>query len=109
MLRNGRTRRSLNLRIGWTLFARASVLSDNPRGEAAMSAPANLFRLLNEFIVLLLGALLILIAATHTMGVPSRPSVLMILGVVFIFWAARSWARPAPKGARMLTSVRAGS
>ena len=74
-----------------------------------MSAPANLFRLLNEFIVLLLGALLILIAATHTMGVPSRPSVLMILGVIFIFWAARSWARPAPKEAQMLTSVRAGS
>jgi hypothetical protein len=74
-----------------------------------MQAPANLFRLLNEFIVLLLGALLILIAVTHTMGVPSRPSVLMILGVVFILWAARGWAQPAPKDTAILAGVRAGS
>ena len=74
-----------------------------------MNGPANLFRLLNEFIVLLLGALLILIAMTHTMEVPSRPSVLMILGIVFIFWAARAWARPGPKETRALTGVRAGS
>jgi hypothetical protein len=74
-----------------------------------MRAPGNHFRLLNEFILLLLGALLILIAVTHTMGVPSRPSVLMILGVVFIFWAARGWARPAPGEAQALTGVRAGS
>lgn len=74
-----------------------------------MQAPANLFRLLNEFIVLLLGALLILIAVTHTMGLPSRPAVLMILGVVFIFWAARAWSRPAPREAKILTAVRSGS
>lgn len=74
-----------------------------------MPAPANLFRLVSEFIVLLLGALLILIAVTHTMGVPSRPWVLMILGVIFIFSAARAWARPAPKETQVLTGVRAGS
>lgn len=74
-----------------------------------MAAPANLFRLLNEFIVLLLGALLILIAVTHTMGLPSRPAVLMILGVVFIFWGARAWARPSPREGKTSTMVRSGS
>lgn len=73
-----------------------------------MNAPGNLFRLLNEFIVFLLGVLLILIAMTRTMGVPSHPSV-MILGIVFIFWAARAWSRPAPKEPQALTGVRAGS
>jgi hypothetical protein len=74
-----------------------------------MRAPAHLFRLLNEFIMLLLGALLILIALTRTMGIPSRPSLLTILGVVFILWAARAWARPAPMETQVLTGVRAGS
>ncbi len=69
----------------------------------------NLFRLMNEFIVLLLGALLILIAATRTVGIPSHPFVMMLLGVVFVFWATRAWARPAPKEPRLLAGVRAGS
>src|ERR1700752_2409266 len=74
-----------------------------------MRAPANLFRLLNEFVVLLLGALLILIAVTHSIGIPSRPSVLIVLGIVFIFWATRAWAPRAPKEAKALRWVRAGS
>jgi hypothetical protein len=74
-----------------------------------MSAPANLFRLLNEFIVLLLGALLILIAATRTVGLPSRAWLMMVLGATFILWAARAWTRPAPNESKLLTAVRAGS
>jgi len=73
-----------------------------------MAAGVNLFRLVNEFIVLLLGALLILIAATRTVGV-SHPAVMMILGVVFIMWAARAWSRPGPKESRILAGIRAGS
>ncbi len=69
----------------------------------------NLFRLLNEFIVLLLGGLLVLLAATHSLALPSHPGVLILLGFVFVFWAARAWTRPAPGEGRMLTSVRAGS
>jgi hypothetical protein len=74
-----------------------------------MKSPANPFRLINEFIVLLLGALLVLIAATRPVGIPSHPAVMMLLGVVFIFWAARAWARPAPNESRILAAVRAGS
>lgn len=73
-----------------------------------MAAPANLFRLINEFIMLLLGALLILIAATRPVGV-SHPWIMIILGVVFIMWAARAWSRPGAKEPRVLAGIRAGS
>ena len=73
-----------------------------------MAAPANLFRLINEFIVLLLGALLILIAVTRPVGV-SHPAIMMMLGVVFVMWAARAWSRPGPKEPRVLAGIRAGS
>src|SRR5271169_6528387 len=39
-----------------------------------MATSGNLFRLLSEFIVLLLGALLILLAATGRIGLPARPA-----------------------------------
>lgn len=74
-----------------------------------MPAQLNLFRLLNEFIVLLLGALLVLLAATRRMALPEHPGVLIVLGFVFVFWAARAWARPAPGEGQLLTAVRAGS
>jgi hypothetical protein len=74
-----------------------------------MAAAINLFRLLSEFIVLLLGALLVLMATTHKMALPSRPGVLIILGFVFVFWGARAWAQPAPKEGQMMTAVRSGS
>jgi hypothetical protein len=74
-----------------------------------MPPQTNLFRLLSEFIIVLLGALLVLLAATHRMALPSRPGVLIVLGFVFVFWAARAWARPAPGEGQLLTGVRAGS
>lgn len=74
-----------------------------------MPPQLNLFRLLNEFIVLLLGALLVLLAATRRMALPQHPGVLIVLGFVFVFWAARAWARPSPGERRLLTVARAGS
>jgi hypothetical protein len=74
-----------------------------------MAGPINLFRLLNEFILLLLGALLILLAATHKMALPSHPWVLIVLGFAFLLWAARAWSRPAPNEGQLMTGVRAGS
>ncbi|HXW55913.1 MAG TPA: hypothetical protein VEJ67_09210 [Candidatus Cybelea sp.] len=74
-----------------------------------MRKPPNLFRLVNEFIVLLLGALLILIAVRGTVGLPSRPLLMMIVGVIFVFWAARTWSRRAPNEPRALAAVRAVS
>ena len=50
-----------------------------------MSATPNLFRLLNEFIVMLLGGILILLSATHRMALPSHPGVMIVLGLIFVF------------------------
>ncbi len=88
---------------------RPRFLMDNPPGKAAMLTTANLFGLLTEFIILLLGALLILIALTRPVVVPARPVVVILLGGVFIFWAARAWSRAAPNAGRLETGVRAGS
>jgi len=74
-----------------------------------MATPNNLFRLLSEFIVLLLGALLILLAATGRIGLPARPGGVVALGAIFIFWGVRAATRPGPKTARLETMVRAGS
>ena len=77
--------------------------------ETNMAAPNNLFRLLSEFIVLLLGALLILLAATGRIGVPARPGGVVALGAIFTFWGVRAATRPGAKGARVETIIRAGS
>jgi len=74
-----------------------------------MQSPASLFRLLNEFIVLLLGALLILVAASNRIGLPSRPSLWYVLGAVLIFWGLRTGMRPAPKAAHEHAAIRGGS
>jgi hypothetical protein len=70
---------------------------------------AKLFQLLNEFIVLLLGALLILLAVSGRVGLPARPAALIILGVVFIYWGARAWVRREPAQARWTSKIRAAS
>jgi hypothetical protein len=70
---------------------------------------ASLFRLVSEFIVLLLGAFLLLMAATGRAGVPARPAALVGLGVLFLYWGARAWMRPEPKTRRSQRAIRAGS
>ena len=77
--------------------------------DADMATPTNLFRLLSEFIVLLLGALLILLAATGRLGLPARPGGVVALGAIFIFWGVRAATRPGVKAARMETMIRSGS
>jgi hypothetical protein len=74
-----------------------------------MPTPKNLFRLLSEFIMLLLGALLILLAATGRIGLPSRPGGVVALGAIFIFWGVRAATQPGAKVARAETVIRAGS
>lgn len=74
-----------------------------------MPSPATLFRLLSEFIVLLLGALLILLAITKRVGLPERPIALAVLGVVLIYWGARILMRPEREADRLQTRIRAGS
>jgi hypothetical protein len=71
--------------------------------------PARLFRLLSEFILLLLGALLILLALTRRVGLPARPAALVFLGALFIYWGMRAWMRREPESTRVQTHIRAGS
>ncbi len=74
-----------------------------------MASTATLFRLLSEFIVLLLGGLLILIALTRTVGLPAYPEALVIVGVVLIYWGVRASMRPGQPADRWPTRIRAGS
>jgi hypothetical protein len=74
-----------------------------------MPSTANLFRLLSEFIVLLLGGLLILISLTRTVGLPAYPAALVIVAVVLIYWGIRAGMRPGQASDRWLTRIRAGS
>jgi hypothetical protein len=74
-----------------------------------MPSTANLFRILSEFIFLLLGGLMILIAATRPIGLPAYPAALVILGVVLIYWGVRTSMRPSPTEDRWPTRIRAGS
>ena len=61
-----------------------------------MQSTANLFRLLNEFIMLLLGALLVLLAASHRIAMPERRGLWFALGAVMIVWGLRAGMRPPP-------------
>src|ERR1700722_18776042 len=73
-----------------------------------MPTTATLFRLLSEFILLLLGAMLILIALTRTVGLPAYPAALLILGVVLIYWGVRILVRPRQPADRWPTRIQAG-
>ncbi|MGA8143074.1 MAG: hypothetical protein WB987_04195 [Candidatus Acidiferrales bacterium] len=74
-----------------------------------MQTTASLFRLLNEFIVLLLGALLILLAASHRISLPTRPGLWIVLGIALVFWGLRTGMRPEPKTAHEHSAIRGGS
>jgi hypothetical protein len=70
---------------------------------------ATLFRLLNEFIVLLLGALIIVLALSGRIGLPGRPIALALLGIVLIYWGVRALVRAEPEGGRQEAQIRAAS
>jgi hypothetical protein len=74
-----------------------------------MRAPASAFRLLTEFILFLLGVLILFLGVSGRIGVPSRPAALVALGVFFLYWAARAWMSPEPGAARLHRIIRAGS
>jgi hypothetical protein len=74
-----------------------------------MRNPAALFRVLNEFIVLLLGALLVLLAISRGVALPARPAALIAIGALLIYWGVRAWIRPEPKATRWLKIIRSAS
>src|SRR5271156_4094891 len=87
----------------------AIIMVVSPSRTTPMLTPASLFRLLSEFILLLLGALLILLALTRRVGLPTRPAALVFLGVLFFYWGVRAWMRREPESTRVQTHIRAGS
>jgi hypothetical protein len=73
----------------------------------SMPNPSNLFRLLSEFIFLLLGALLVLLAVSRTIAFPTRPAIWIALGVLLVYRGVRTWRRPDPQVSRRDTVIRA--
>lgn len=94
-----------NLTMRIAAFAGSRVLRDNQR---PMAARPNVLFLIGEFIVMLLGGFLILLSLSRTVSVPSK-LVMIILGVIVVYWALRAWMRKEPAAARLQTHVRAGS
>jgi hypothetical protein len=64
--------------------------------DKKMTAAINPFRLVSEFIVFLLGALLILLAVSGRVGLPARPAALIALGAFFVYWGVRAGIKPEP-------------
>ncbi len=74
-----------------------------------MAAPALLFRLLNEFVFILLGALLALMAVSGRYGAPGRSTAWITLGAFLIYWGVRAWLRPERNAPRWQSRVRGAS
>jgi hypothetical protein len=87
------------------MFACADRVRDN---RGLMAQRPNFFNVISEITVLLLGALLVMLSLTRTVGVPGT-AVMEILGAVLVYWALRAWMRKEPAAARLQTHIRAGS
>ncbi len=74
-----------------------------------MLSPANLFRLLNELIFVLLGALLIWVAATGRYFFNPRAPAWIALGAFLVYWGLRAWWRSGRKSPRREAAVRGSS
>jgi hypothetical protein len=73
-----------------------------------MAFRPNPLLIVSEAMLLLLGGLLIMLAVTRTISVPST-ALMVIFGIVLVYWALRAWMRREPASARLQTHVRAGS
>jgi hypothetical protein len=71
--------------------------------------PPSLFRLVNEFIILLLGALLVLLALNRGVSLPARPSAMIALGVLLIYWGVRARVRRQTREPEEAANLRSGS
>jgi hypothetical protein len=74
-----------------------------------MLTTGKFFALFNEFVVLLLGGMLLFVALTRPVGLPARPMALVLVGVLFLYMAVRAWMRREPSAVRAQTHIRAGS
>lgn len=70
---------------------------------------ATLLGLINEFIILLLGALLILLAVLRGVSLPSKPMVMVALGVLLAYWGVRAGMRRDAGTSRSMIQIRSSS
>lgn len=85
-------------------------MGDNSaRRNPFMRDIAGLFQILTEIIILLLGVLLILLAITRPVMLPTRPGALILLGLFFMYWGLRAWKRRNSGAARWQDHIRGAS
>ena len=71
-----------------------------------MVSPANLFRMLTEFVFILLGGLFVWVGLSHRyLFDPSKPALLLLDGVL-VYWGARALAKNA-RGMRTAARIEA--
>ena len=77
-----------------------------------MVSPANLFRMLTEFVFILLGGLFVYVGLSHRfLFDPSKPALLLLDGVL-VYWGARALAKSVRGGrtpARVAAQIGAAS
>src|SRR4029077_16166554 len=83
----------------------ACAIMRRGRGLSVLNLP-NLFRLLNAFIILLLGALLAVLAANRGVSLRARPSAMIALGVLLVYWGLRARLRAQPHEADVTINLR---
>jgi hypothetical protein len=69
----------------------------------------NPFRLLSEFILLCLGALLLVIAVSGRVAMRVSPAGLILVGILFLYMAARALTKPEEGVTRAQSYIRAAS
>ncbi len=76
-----------------------------------MLSPANLFRLLNELVFVLLGVLLVWVAVTgrFSYSFNRRGPAWIGLGVFLVYWGLRAWLRAGRNASRGEAAVRGAS
>jgi hypothetical protein len=74
--------------------------------------PGRLMQLFSEFVMFVLGFLIVFLASTRRFALPSSRAVLVALGAVLVVWGVRVWLRRVKMerpAARALQGVRAWS
>lgn len=79
-----------------------------PRNRAASGQQSgNLFRMLNEVVVFLLGALLLVLSISGGLHVPRGSAPVLVLGAILIYWGARTGMRRSLPATRIYDRLRA--
>jgi len=79
-----------------------------PRTQRSPSQQSgNMFRMLNEIVVFLLGALLLVLSISGRLHVPRGSAALLLLGAVLIYWGARVGMRRSLPATRIYDRLRA--